>query len=38
MTLFHSCWLQDDVTFYVSVVAYAVLVFLFNLAVNNFNI
>ncbi|XP_041808716.1 adhesion G-protein coupled receptor G6-like [Chelmon rostratus] len=27
------CWLQDDVTFYVSVVAYAVLVFLFNLAV-----
>ncbi|KAK9536428.1 hypothetical protein VZT92_006206 [Zoarces viviparus] len=27
------CWLQDDVTFYVSVVAYAVLVFLFNTAV-----
>ncbi|XP_034406091.1 adhesion G-protein coupled receptor G4 [Cyclopterus lumpus] len=27
------CWLQDDVTFYVSVVAYAVLVFLFNIAV-----
>ncbi|XP_042287315.1 adhesion G-protein coupled receptor G2-like [Thunnus maccoyii] len=29
------CWLQDDVTFYVSVVAYAVLVFLFNIAVND---
>nr|XP_033502591.1 adhesion G-protein coupled receptor G4 [Epinephelus lanceolatus] len=27
------CWLQDDVTYYVSVVAYAVLVFLFNIAV-----
>ncbi|XP_059208111.1 adhesion G-protein coupled receptor G6-like [Centropristis striata] len=27
------CWLQDDVTFYVSVVAYAGLVFLFNTAV-----
>ncbi|XP_039633907.1 adhesion G-protein coupled receptor G4 [Perca fluviatilis] len=27
------CWLQDEVTFYVSVVAYAVLVFLFNIAV-----
>nr|XP_020506767.1 adhesion G-protein coupled receptor G4-like isoform X1 [Labrus bergylta] len=27
------CWLQDDVTFYVSVVAYAVLIFLFNIAV-----
>ncbi|XP_077403345.1 adhesion G-protein coupled receptor G4 [Vanacampus margaritifer] len=27
------CWLQDDVTFYVSVVAYALLVFLFNIAV-----
>ncbi|TNN88608.1 Adhesion G-protein coupled receptor G4 [Liparis tanakae] len=27
------CWLQDDVTFYVSVVAYAALVFLFNIAV-----
>ncbi|KAM6911555.1 adhesion G-protein coupled receptor G2-like [Lycodopsis pacificus] len=27
------CWLQDDVTFYVSVIAYAVLVFLFNTAV-----
>ncbi|XP_047186405.1 adhesion G-protein coupled receptor G4 [Scophthalmus maximus] len=27
------CWLQDDVTFYVSVVAYAVLVFLFNTGV-----
>lgn len=30
---FLSCWLQDNVTFYVSVVAYAVLVFLFNTAV-----
>lgn len=29
-----SCWLQDNVTFYVSVVAYAVLVFLFNIGVN----
>uniref|UniRef100_G3QAV0 Adhesion G protein-coupled receptor G4b n=1 Tax=Gasterosteus aculeatus TaxID=69293 RepID=G3QAV0_GASAC len=28
-----SCWLQDNVTFYVSVVAYALLVFLFNIAV-----
>ncbi|XP_057676289.1 adhesion G-protein coupled receptor G6-like isoform X1 [Corythoichthys intestinalis] len=27
------CWVQDDVTFYVSVVTYAVLVFLFNIAV-----
>ncbi|XP_030294724.1 adhesion G-protein coupled receptor G4 [Sparus aurata] len=27
------CWLQDNVTFYVSVVAYAVLVFLFNIGV-----
>ncbi|KAK2828158.1 hypothetical protein Q5P01_019192 [Channa striata] len=27
------CWLQDNVTFYVSVVAYAVLVFIFNTAV-----
>ncbi|XP_044077831.1 adhesion G-protein coupled receptor G4 isoform X2 [Siniperca chuatsi] len=27
------CWLQDDATFYVSVVAYAVLVFLLNIAV-----
>ncbi|XP_051902569.1 adhesion G-protein coupled receptor G2 isoform X2 [Hippocampus zosterae] len=27
------CWLQDDVTFYVSVVAYASLVYLFNIAV-----
>ncbi|KAK5858800.1 hypothetical protein PBY51_002915 [Eleginops maclovinus] len=27
------CWLQDDLTFYVSVVAYAALVFLFNIAV-----
>ncbi|XP_034746737.1 adhesion G-protein coupled receptor G4-like [Etheostoma cragini] len=27
------CWLQDEVTFYVSVVAYAVVVFLFNIAV-----
>ncbi|XP_070700181.1 adhesion G-protein coupled receptor G4-like [Pempheris klunzingeri] len=27
------CWLQDDVTFYVTVVAYAALVFLFNMAV-----
>ncbi|KAM8898096.1 adhesion G-protein coupled receptor G6 [Spinachia spinachia] len=27
------CWLQDNVTFYVSVVAYALLVFLFNIAV-----
>uniref|UniRef100_UPI0037E99C34 adhesion G-protein coupled receptor G6 n=1 Tax=Semicossyphus pulcher TaxID=241346 RepID=UPI0037E99C34 len=27
------CWLQDDVTFYVSVVAYAALIFLFNIAV-----
>ncbi|KAM7398262.1 hypothetical protein PAMA_006254 [Pampus argenteus] len=27
------CWLQDDMTFYVSVVAYAVLVFLFNTAI-----
>ncbi|CAK6957240.1 adhesion G-protein coupled receptor G4 isoform X1 [Scomber scombrus] len=27
------CWLQDDVTFYVSVVAYAVLVFLVNISV-----
>ncbi|XP_074528571.1 adhesion G-protein coupled receptor G4 [Halichoeres trimaculatus] len=27
------CWLQDDVAFYVSVVAYAVLIFLFNIAV-----
>ncbi|TDH05214.1 hypothetical protein EPR50_G00139510 [Perca flavescens] len=27
------CWLQDEVTFYLSVVAYAVLVFLFNIAV-----
>ncbi|XP_019719701.1 adhesion G-protein coupled receptor G2 isoform X2 [Hippocampus comes] len=27
------CWLQDDVTFYVSVVAYALLVYLFNIAV-----
>nr|XP_057943030.1 adhesion G-protein coupled receptor G4 isoform X2 [Doryrhamphus excisus] len=27
------CWLQDDVTFYVSVVAYALLMFLFNIAV-----
>nr|XP_046267466.1 adhesion G-protein coupled receptor G2-like [Scatophagus argus] len=27
------CWIQDNVTFYVSVVAYATLVFLFNIAV-----
>ncbi|KAM9728985.1 adhesion G-protein coupled receptor G4 [Menidia menidia] len=27
------CWIQDDVTFYVSVVAYAVLIFLFNIGV-----
>uniref|UniRef100_A0AAZ1XET0 Adhesion G protein-coupled receptor G4b n=2 Tax=Oreochromis aureus TaxID=47969 RepID=A0AAZ1XET0_OREAU len=27
------CWLQDDVTFYVSVVAYAVFIFLFNTGV-----
>ncbi|CAJ1063563.1 adhesion G-protein coupled receptor G4 [Xyrichtys novacula] len=27
------CWFQDDVTFYVSVVAYAVLIFLFNIAI-----
>ncbi|KAI9548200.1 hypothetical protein NQZ68_010419 [Dissostichus eleginoides] len=27
------CWLQDDLTFYVSVVAYAALIFLFNIAV-----
>ncbi|XP_054610465.1 adhesion G-protein coupled receptor G4-like isoform X2 [Dunckerocampus dactyliophorus] len=27
------CWFQDDITFYVSVVAYALLVFLFNIAV-----
>ncbi|XP_062262524.1 adhesion G-protein coupled receptor G4 [Platichthys flesus] len=27
------CWLQDNVTFYVSVVAFAVLIFLFNTAV-----
>ncbi|XP_055370578.1 adhesion G-protein coupled receptor G4-like [Betta splendens] len=27
------CWLQDNVTFYVSVVAYALLIFLFNTAV-----
>ncbi|XP_061659980.1 adhesion G-protein coupled receptor G4 isoform X2 [Syngnathoides biaculeatus] len=27
------CWLQDDVMFYVTVVAYALLVFLFNIAV-----
>ncbi|XP_071316458.1 adhesion G-protein coupled receptor G4-like isoform X2 [Trachinotus anak] len=27
------CWLQDNVTFYVSVVAYAVLIFLFNIGV-----
>ncbi|KAL6098854.1 adgrg4 [Pungitius sinensis] len=27
------CWIQDNVTFYVSVVAYALLVFLFNIAV-----
>ncbi|XP_068187778.1 adhesion G-protein coupled receptor G4-like [Antennarius striatus] len=27
------CWLQDDVTFYVSVVAYALLIFLFNIAI-----
>ncbi|XP_076607137.1 adhesion G-protein coupled receptor G4-like [Chaetodon auriga] len=27
------CWLQDDVTFYVSVVAFAILVFLFNITV-----
>ncbi|XP_013877695.1 adhesion G-protein coupled receptor G4 [Austrofundulus limnaeus] len=27
------CWLQDDVTFYVSVVAYAALVFLFNIGI-----
>jgi len=33
-----SCWLQDDVTFYVSVVGYAALVFLFNIAVNHFSI
>lgn len=33
-TQFLSCWLQDDVTFYVSVVAYAALVFFFNVAVN----
>lgn len=30
-----SCWLQDDVTFYVSVVAFAVLVFIFNIVVND---
>ncbi|XP_072231659.1 adhesion G-protein coupled receptor G2-like [Leuresthes tenuis] len=29
------CWIQDDVTFYVSVVAYAALVFLFNIGVND---
>lgn len=28
-----SCFIHDDVTFYVSVVAYAVLIFLFNIAV-----
>ncbi|KAM6969984.1 adhesion G-protein coupled receptor G4 [Aplochiton taeniatus] len=27
------CWLQDDVAFFISVVGYAVLVFLFNMAV-----
>ncbi|KAM9788602.1 adhesion G-protein coupled receptor G4-like [Neosynchiropus ocellatus] len=27
------CWIQDDVTFYVSVVAYALIVFLVNIAV-----
>ncbi|XP_075342884.1 adhesion G-protein coupled receptor G4 [Odontesthes bonariensis] len=27
------CWIQDDVTFYVSVVAYAALLFLFNIGV-----
>ncbi|XP_017276797.3 adhesion G-protein coupled receptor G4 [Kryptolebias marmoratus] len=27
------CWLQDDMTFYVSVVAYAALVFLFNIGI-----
>ncbi|XP_029304335.1 adhesion G-protein coupled receptor G4 [Cottoperca gobio] len=27
------CWIQDDVTYYVSVVAYAALVFLFNISV-----
>lgn len=37
-TQFLSCWLQDDVTFYVSVVAYAALVFFFNVAVNYFNV
>lgn len=30
-----SCFIQNNVTFYVSVVAYAVLIFLFNVAVNN---
>lgn len=33
-----SCWIQDDVTFYVSVVAYAALVFLFNIAVKCSNL
>lgn len=31
--VFFSCWIQDDVAFYVSVVSYAVLIFLFNIVV-----
>lgn len=33
-----SCFIQNNVTFYVSVVGYAVLIFLFNIAVNNLTV
>lgn len=33
-----SCFLQNNLTFYISVVTYAALVFLFNVAVKNVTI
>lgn len=31
LSLFHSCWIKNDIAFYVAVVAYFCVIFLFNL-------